>query len=64
MENNVHPDDPAYAVNFALRHKLTPRIKWKDEHTSQRAAEAILEHLRLCGWEFTKRPPLKHHSTP
>lgn len=45
-------------LNFALRHKLVPPIRWKREHESRAAAKAILEHLELCGYRFTRRLPI------
>ncbi|MFO1038427.1 MAG: hypothetical protein U1E45_16440 [Geminicoccaceae bacterium] len=37
-------------------------------HTSdaerQQAAETIVEHLELCGFEFRQKPPPAGHKTP
>ena len=57
-------EDILISINFALRHKLSPRMKWKDDLQSQCAAKAILDHLELCGYELVKRPPDAWHSAP
>lgn len=53
-----------FSIEFALRHHVRPRIAWKDEAASRRAAEAVLAHLRLCRYEISQKPPAPMHSAP
>ena len=39
-------------------------VKPMDEMQRKIAAEQITEHLRLCGWQMTKKPPLKPEYHP
>ena len=65
-----------FDLAFALRHRV-PRGVLKKIGTERHVrpgqvegpdekitAEAILEHLALCGWEITKRPGVVPHFEP
>jgi hypothetical protein len=63
MESN---DDPIkFDISFALsRTSLRPRHRNASDNDRDRAlaAQTILEHLKLCGWRFWKKPPAPPHS--
>ena len=50
-------------VNFALRHRLVPKMKWNSEADSRIAAKQVVEYLEQCGWVFQRRQPSPGHST-
>jgi hypothetical protein len=49
------PADLLFSLDFALRQKLRPRVKWQGEYASRAAAQAILAHLELCGYEVVNK---------
>lgn len=53
--------DIAYAISTTA---LRPRARNPIDNDRDRtfAARKILEHLKLCGWRFWKRPPAPPHS--
>ena len=54
-------DHLRFDIAFALS-KLKVRAKPPDEQQRKMAAEQIIAHLKLCGWQMmTKKPPLKAH---
>jgi hypothetical protein len=40
--------------------KTKPRGDREDIYRKM-VAEQIVEHLKLCGWQMTRKPPLKQH---
>ena len=58
-------DDLVFDVKQGLRKSgsfLPPRTR-EDDNTVTIIAATIVEHLKLCGWELARRPPLAPHST-
>lgn len=43
-----------FSIDFALRHRIKPRVRWKDEHHSRFAARVVLEQLELSGYRITE----------
>ena len=37
------------------------RAKPLDEMQRKMAAEQIIKHLKLCGWQMPNKPPLQNH---
>lgn len=56
-------DELVFTINYILR-RLKPRMPWKDEEESKRAAEQVADHLRQCNYEIKRRPERGGHSTP
>jgi hypothetical protein len=60
--------DLAHTIAYAIRHKVLG-LTWKRDFTNEDfrarfAADKIAEHLRRCGYEFTKKPPLEPWASP
>ena len=51
-------------IDFALRFKVTPRLRWNDDGESRRAAAAVLDYLLLANTELRRGPPLRLHGNP
>jgi len=51
-------------IDFALRFKVKPRLRWQDEGESRRAAAAVLDYLLLANIELRRGPPLRLHGNP
>jgi hypothetical protein len=56
-------DDDALRLDIAMalsKIKTKPRGDREDIYRKM-VAEQIVEHLKLCGWQMTRKPPLKQH---
>ena len=51
-------------IDFALRFKVQPRLRWNDDGGSRRAAAAILDYLLLANTELRRGLPLRLHGNP
>lgn len=51
----------AYAIGLT---SLRPRSRMASDNDRDKdfAARTIIEHLRLCGWRFWRKPPDPPHS--
>ena len=49
-------------LEFDIKMALSKRPFRMDRGRDVKAGK-IVEHLRMCGWEFHKKPPAKAHST-
>ena len=71
MDDDLRPvsrDDLIFDIEFVLSHKaarLWPRKRsYGLEHPYRPAAEAVVEHLELCGLRVFRIPPAPWHSAP
>jgi len=52
------------AINFALRHCLSPKLKFgRDEQISRVYAGQIVDQLELSRWDVSRLPPVEGGST-
>lgn len=54
----VGADDVAQSLSFALKRdrKAIAKLDSRDDEGHLRAARRVVEHLRLCGYRFFRRP--------
>lgn len=54
----VAPDNVAQSVSFALQRdrKAIGKLESRDDEGHLRIARRVVEHLRLCGYRFFRRP--------
>ena len=50
------------ALEFDIKMALSKR-PFRMDRGREVKAQKIVEHLKLCGWQFSRRPPAKGHST-
>ena len=63
----VSREDLQFSVEMGLRkaRRLWPKKHVPGDHDRLRpVAQAVVEHLELCGLRFFRRPPGPGHSTP
>lgn len=51
----------ALDIAYALWRSPLATQRRPDEEMRLTLARRIIRHLKLCAWEFTKRPPAKPH---
>ncbi len=62
MREWTRDDYLRFDIAFALKKVTLPGFrKAVTEEDRMRMAATILEHLRLCRWEFERLPPIEPH---